>query len=167
MNFGFAGNQSHSGMGAIIEPHPVNASSAAIPFGAAVILNADNSVSLADATLTAANFAGISFAEVHQRSDYPVTTAGLGGSYAPKQTADVAKFGIFCVNLGLRATTPTAGGPVYIRTVLNGTYATALIGDFEAASDTTNSILLTNATWYNGKVDGNNVALIKLRLVNN
>lgn len=166
LNFGYAGNVSRQSYSEI-EAHPVNASSAAVPFGSAVILNSDNSVSLADATITAANFAGIAVAEVKQMTIYPTTTGSTGGSYAASRPCDVLKRGIATVTLGSRATTPTAGGAVYIRTVLNGTYPSAQIGDFEAASDSTNSVQLTNCVWNTGKVDANNIVELKIKGVNN
>ena len=165
LNYGFAGNVSRSGMVPEIEVHPVKSTSAAIPFGSAVILNTDNTVSLADATLTNSNFGGIAVAEVKQLTTYPTSTGSTAGQYNASQPADILKRGIACVKVGRG--TPAAGGAVYIRTVLNGSYPNSLIGDFEAASDSTNSVQVTNLVWATGKVDANGIAELKLKSQNN
>lgn len=163
LNGGYAGNISRSGFGTEIEARPVYSGSAAIPFGSAVIERSDNTYALADATLTAANFAGVAVAVEKQNTNYTATTSGTSPTYQPLQPCDVVKRGIVDVVLGLRNTVPTSGGAVYLRTVLNGTYSTSLIGDFEAASDGSNSILLTNCTWDTGIVDANNIVELKIK----
>ena len=54
--------------------------------------------------------------------------------------------------------TPVKGGIVYVRVVAT---TGKLVGDLEASSDTTNSVIVTGAEWaINGK-DGNNVTEIR------
>lgn len=164
LNYGFAGNISRT-PDSLIENHPVKSDSANIPFGAPVIQNGDNSVSFGGATLTATNFGGVAAAEAKQLSTYPTSSANTGNNYLPLQPCDIVKRGI--VNVKVGRGTPTAGGSVYVRTALNGSFPASLIGDFEAASDGGNSVLLTNACWHTGKVDANGIAELKLKYSNN
>lgn len=164
LNYGFAGNISRES-GCKIESRPVKSNSAAIPFGAVVMLNTDNSVSLADANLTAANFGGISAAEVKQMTTYPNSTDSTGGAYQPNQPCDFVKEGI--VNVKAGRGTLTAGGAVYIRTVLNSSYPASLIGDIEAASDSGKNVAIPSLSWNTGKTDANGIAELKLKYPNN
>lgn len=164
LNYGFAGNVSRQSY-AEIENRPVKSDSADIPFGAGVILNTDNTYTLAGATTTAANFAGVAVAEIKQLTTYPTSSADTGGVYKANQPCDVLRRGI--VNVKVGRGTPTAGGDVYLRTVANGAFPDSEVGDFEAASDSTNSVKLTNCSWNTGKVDANGIAELKIKTVNN
>ena len=53
------------------------------------------------------------------------------------------------------------GGAVYVRITANATYPNAVVGGFEAASDTTNSVQLTNAQWA-GTADANGIAELRI-----
>lgn len=136
-----------------------------IPFGAAVVLNTDNTYSLFGATgsgvasPTAANFAGIAVAEVKQ-----VLTYGYGantgvGAYAPSEPADVLERGSCTVFV--KEGTPTSGGAVYIVTAVGSTPGVHEIGDFVATAspaDGSTTVQLTNCKWTTGKVDSNGIA---------
>lgn len=97
-------------------------------------------------------FAGVAVREVKQSTDY----FSAQGEYSPGQPCDVLERGSSTVTCQLG--TPTAGGAVYVRIALNGTYPNAVIGGFEAAADSTNTIQITNAKWKTGELDANNVA---------
>jgi len=164
--YGMAGTVSYSGPDSpVIEAKTVKSTSASIPFGAVVIQNTDNTVNLSDANTTAANFAGIAAVEVKQQIVYPTVGTNVAGQYAPLQKCDVIKKGI--VSVACKRGTPTAGGAVYVRTVLNGSFPAALIGDLEASSDSTNSVLLTNCCWHSNRIDSNQIAQLKIKTINN
>jgi hypothetical protein len=162
MNLGYPGSYSRNG-DCIIAARLVRSTDAAGPkFGAGVILNADNTytdvanfiAAPLSGSMTAAKFCGIAVREVKSATTY--SPAPTTGSYLPGQTCDVLERGsavVTCFN-----GTPTAGGAVYLRTALNGAIPAGVVGGFEAAADGGNSVLLTNAVWTTGAIDGNYVA---------
>lgn len=123
-----------------------------ILFGEPVILNSDNTYSRFGANGTAATFAGIAVREVKQATDY----YSAAGSYLPGEIMDVIERGSVTVKCNVG--TPTAGGKVYIRTAVNASVPNGVVGQFEAAADSTNTIEITNVRWKTGKVDSNKVA---------
>lgn len=156
LNLGYPGNVSRSA-DAIITARVVSPDdAAAIPFGSPVVLNTDNTYSLFGASSTAATFAGVAVREVKQSTDY----FSANGSYSPGQVCDVIERGSVTVvcNVG----TPTAGGKVYVRITANGSIPAGVVGGFEAAADSTNTVEITNARWKTGKIDANNVAEITI-----
>ncbi|MCL6442062.1 MAG: hypothetical protein K6T83_01125 [Alicyclobacillus sp.] len=162
LNLGFPGNVSRSA-DAIIENRAVSASSSPIPFGAAVVLNPDNTYSLFGASNTAAQFAGVAIREVKQGvnySSYYVGASNTTQSYSPGQPCDVLERG--AVTVVCQLGTPTAGGKVYIRVATNASYPNAVIGGFEAQADGTNNVLLPNCQWKTNQIDGNNVAELQI-----
>ena len=161
--FGYAGTVAYSG-DRIIEKKSVNSASANIPFGAAVIQNADNSVSFSGSTLTATNFAGVAVAEDKQMLTYPIQNGSVNGFYAPLQPCDIVERGI--VSVICQRGTPTNTSGVYVRTVANGSFPTAVVGGFEASSDGSNSVQLTNCSWNGGGLDAFNVASLKIKSIN-
>jgi len=64
------------------------------------------------------------------------------------------------VNVACTVGTPVRGGIVYVRVVAATGKA---IGDFEATSDTTNSVALTNAVWAVDGKDGSNNTEIRIK----
>lgn len=161
MNLGFAGNISRSS-DAIISNRLVKSSdSASVNFGDPVVLNSDNTFSKFGAAGTAAAFAGIAVREIKQAADYYNQIP----AYAPGQPCDVAERGNITVvcNVG----TPTAGGDVYVRVTANGAIPAGVVGGFEAAADSTNTIKLTNVKWKTGKIDANKVAEVTIIVRNN
>lgn len=162
LNIGYPGNVSRQA-DAIISNRIVKSSdSAPIAFGDPAVLNSDNTYSKFGASGTAAAFAGIAVREVKQST---VFTSNVAGSYAPGDPCDVLSRGTIAVvcNVG----TPTAGGDVYIRVTANGSIPTGVVGGFEAAADSTNTIKITNAKWTTGKIDANKVAEVTLTQRNN
>lgn len=99
-------------------------------------------------------FAGVAIREVQQATSYFPAT---GGAYQPGMPCDVLQYGTVTVTCNYG--TPTAGGPVYIRTVLNANVPNGAVGGFEAQADPTNaaySFQVTNAEWTTGNLDANN-----------
>ena len=164
MNVGFPGTYSRNA-DCIIANRLIKATDATGPiFGNGVVLNADSSGGTftdiatfiaAGGTFTAAKFAGIVLREVKQQTG-SYLTQGTVGFYGPGQPADVLQRGSAVVTCLVG--TPTAGGAVYMRTVLNGAIPAGIVGGYEAAADGTNSVLLTNCQWSTGVKDANNVA---------
>lgn len=167
--YGFEGQLSYSPDN-ITVTKPVKIGTPNIPYGLAVIQNADNTVMLADSTITAANFAGIATSEVKQNLAYPasasngVTVGNTSGSYAPLTPADITERGI--VSVKCRNGTPTAGGAVFVRKVLNGAIPAGILGGLEAVADSTNTVQLTNCSWYSGKVDSNGMTQLRIKSLN-
>lgn len=148
-----------------IQAKPVKSTSLPIFFGTGVMANTDGTYSAVDGTTTATNFAGIAVQEFKQALAYPFPSPiAANGSYVATQQADCLKRGeafVFC-----RAGTPTVGGTVYMRIVLNGSLPLEALGEFRATADSTNTIALTNATWDKASVDGDLVTIIKIKGVN-
>lgn len=147
MNIGYPGSYSRNADCIIAARGVKSTDTANINFGDPVILNSDNTYSKFGAGNTAVQFAGIAVREVKQSTDYFSTA----GAYLPGTSADVITRGAVVVTCN--AGTPTAGGKVYVRTVANG--ANTIIGGFEAAADSTNTVEITNAKFTTGKMDSN------------
>lgn len=151
LNLGYAGTISRD-VDNIVTPRIVKSDSADIAFGEPVILNTDNTYSRFGATGTATTFAGIAVREVKQATDY----YAAAGTYKANEVCDVLSKGSITVKCN--AGTPTAGGKVYVRITANASVPTGVVGQFEAAADSTNTIEITNARWKTGKVDANGIA---------
>jgi len=129
----------------------------AIPFGAVVVTNADNTYSLFGesgtgvSAATLANFGGIAVSEVKQSMTYGYgADVGGNGQFEPNTPCDALQVGtttIICTE-----GTPTANGLVYLVTV-EGT--TSPVGAFVATATPAGgtAIQLTNARFTNGKMD--------------
>jgi hypothetical protein len=128
-----------------------------IPFGAAVVVNTDNTVSLFGesgsgvSTATMANFGGIAVAEVKQALTYGYGSNNSAGQFEPNTPCDVLQIGT--TTIVCSSGTPTANGKVYIVTVAGSSLA---VGNFTAESaptDGATSIEVTNARFITGKKD--------------
>lgn len=125
-----------------------NVGSAAVSFGTALI-QATGGVKAADATSTAATFAGVAARQLQSQTSY-LSQAGAG-TYAV--SAPVSVFQRGRINVICHGTSALYGA-VYLRVVAATGKA---IGDFEVAADSTNNILLTNCEW-GGAPDANGVS---------
>jgi hypothetical protein len=151
LNYGYPGNYARSG-DQVVRTRPVKSDSGNIAFGDAVILNVDGTVSKADATATAANFAGIAAREIKGARFYPDQDTAY---YAPLEPADIFERG--AVSVVCRAGTPVPGGAVYLRTTANAGVPTGVVGGLEAAADSGKSVALANCKWGTA-ADANGVA---------
>lgn len=160
LGFGYPGNISRMASGTNTQAKPVKSDSANIYFGDVVVLNTDNTYSSAKTvTCTAAIFAGIARGEVTQNNSYSVgVNQGTSAYYAPLQPCDVVTNGFVIVNFNGFGT-PTAGGAAYVRTVLNSSYPDSFVGDIEAASDSGKNVVIPNAKFATGIVNGGVVEL--------
>lgn len=105
---------------------------------------------------TASQVAGIAIREVKQATDYMANPGTPGAEYAPGQIADLMERG--SITVVCQRGTPGAGSAVYLRTETNSAYPNAVIGGFEASSDGSNTVKLSNMLWKTGNMDVNNVA---------
>jgi hypothetical protein len=157
LNLGYPGNVSRSA-DAIINNRVVKLTdSVGLNFGDPAILNSDNTYSKFGAGNTATQFAGVAVREVKQSVSY---TGNGQGTYAPGEPCDVIGRGTVIVTCSVG--TPTAGGEVYLRTILNAGIPLGVVGGYEAAADSTNSVLITNAKWTTGKMDANRAAEVTI-----
>ena len=168
---GFPGKPSRFGKRTVASRQVLSTTPNPIVFGAPVVMVPDSlggtyqSVAdfiLGGGTFTAGLFAGVAFAEVNAGLVLnPVPGSLQIGSYAPGDICDVMEEGSLTIQL-LNPGTPVAGGPVYVRKLLNGSVPAGLVGDIEGASDTTNSILIPGVVFRTGVVDTNGVAEITI-----
>ena len=138
---------------------------AAVPFGAAVVTNTDNTYSLFGATgsgvaaATFANFGGIAVSEVKQSMTYGFGANVSAGQFEPNRPCDVLQVGtttVLCTE-----GTPTANGLVYIVTVAG---STSPLGAFVATPTPAGgtAVQVTNARWTSGKQDTSGITEITL-----
>ncbi len=113
-------------------------------------------------TFTAELFAGTAYREVKTNLAY-VALETIGGAqignYAPGSMAELMEEGSTAVKVNV-TTGIASQGPVYVRVSANG--ANTIVGGFEAASDTTYTVLLTGVVWRTGVVDANGCAEITM-----
>jgi hypothetical protein len=129
--------------------------------GTSTITLSKSATSTGAQTLTFGWFAGIAVREVKTQLTYPVTPgASQVGVYQPGQMCEVLVRG--SITAKVTVGTPVAGGPVYMRTILNGSIAAGIVGDLEAAPDTVNTVVLPNAYFKTGVLDANNVSEVTL-----
>lgn len=124
---------------------------ATIPFGAPLKYDGTAVVQMG-ASSTAAQFVGVAGREIKSSLTYLEQSPG---EYAPGDAVSVFQRGsiqVYCQN-----GTPSLGAAVYVRVTYNSTYESAQVGGFEAVSDTTNSVQLTNCQW-GGPPDANGIA---------
>jgi hypothetical protein len=162
LNLGYAGTVSRS-VDTIITPRVVKSvvtsgveTEPSILFGEPVVLNTDNTYSRFGTAGTTATFAGIAVREVKQATDY----YAAAGSYLPGELMDVLERGNMTVKCNVG--TPTAGGKVYIRILANGAIPLGVVGQFEAAADSTNTLEIPNLRWKTGKLDSNKISEVTI-----
>lgn len=173
LNLGYAGkisrnpqNKTRSRVVLSIPDGNGNETQSPVSFGAAAVLNTNNTYSLFGATgagvatASAATFGGIAVAEVNQIMTYGYGTNGSSaGAYVPGMPADVLISGsatVFCTE-----GTPTAGGLVYIVTVAG---STSPLGAFVATATPAGgtAVQLTNCRWTTGKQDASGITEIEI-----
>lgn len=159
MMHGYAGSYSRQ-PDSVIDTHPLEGNEP-VAFGGAVVYGTGGAVVPFGAAGTAATFLGVAVREVKSAMDYLNQNKG---SYRPNEAVPVMKRG--CVNVLCQNGVPAVGGTVYVRTKANESLPDAVIGGFEAVSDTTNSVALTNAKW-KGTTDENGVAELCILTRNN
>lgn len=155
MNYGYPGNYARTPDDIVMSRKL--AGTAEVPFGAAVVLNDDNTYQAVGADFTAAKFAGVALRIVKQAISYDDQNET---TYKVGEAASVIERGQ--VTVACNVGTPTAGGDVYVRVAANASIANGVVGGFEAAADGTNTVKLTNVKWATGKVDANGIAEIAI-----
>lgn len=161
MNFGFPGSYARMPDDIVIAK-PVSTTSDSIPFGYAVKLLGDNTFAKGDATLTAANFAGIAVREVRQA----VTLIADQGEYAVSTPCDVLARGNTVIKLARG--TATAGAAVLFRIAADEDVAGSKVGDFEAGTATSGkTIALPGVFFTTGEADANGIIEVSITSRNN
>lgn len=162
LNYGFAGLVSRT-PDQIISSKPVKGTGK-IYFGEPVIQNTDNTYSsVRDVTIAAANFAGVAVGVIKQNNAYPSTTDGTAGFYDESEPAGVLERGIMAVKAH---GTITAGGAVYVRKTLNGAFPDEVVGSFRGEADSSNTVEITNCSWFTGEKDANGIAELRVKTIN-
>lgn len=102
----------------------------------------------------ATDFAGVAIRAV-KTSDYGANTE----SYAAGEPVGVMKRGRIIVKCNVG--TPALNGDVYVRITYNASVPDGVVGGFEASSDSTNSVKVTNIRWAGAK-DANGMAELEI-----
>lgn len=156
---GFVGNISNEGY-SLRSARQVNPSDTnSIAFGETFVLNTNNTYSsvktfvAASGTVTSSVPIGIACSNVNINPTYGIQGTNdvltPGGVYLPASIMDGLVQGT--INVSCNYGTPTAGGNVYIRTILNsGVAPNGVVGGLEAQSDGSNSVLYPNFKWKTG-----------------
>lgn len=147
----------------IVDTQPLTGT-ANVPFGLGLVEDSANpgAATLPGDSSTAAQFVGVALREVKSAVDYLNQNAG---QYVPGDPVPVMKRG--CVNVLCQNGTAQYGAPVYLRVKLNSSsYPNAVVGGFEAAADSTNSVQLTNCQWA-GPADANGIAEMRILTILN
>lgn len=98
-------------------------------------------------------FVGVAAREVK------TTDANGTAGYAENEPVPVFKRGR--INVKCNVGTPALNGDVYVRIAANALIPDGVVGGFEASSDSTNSVKLTNAKW-GGAADANGIAELEI-----
>ena len=156
MNYGFPGTYART-PDDIVTSRQLKEGSDAVPFGACLMANSDNTYSPVDSTFTADKFGGIALRVVKQAVSYE--DQNQTGYNAGEMVSSINRGAVVVTcNSG----TPTAGGKVYVRIKANASVVGGVVGGFEAAADGENTVELTNLQWTNGYVDANGVAEVTI-----
>jgi hypothetical protein len=169
---GFVGNISNEGYSLRTARQVKSTDTNSIAFGETLVLNSDNTYSSVKqfiATSGAAAFTatvpiGIAASNVNINPTYNVQGTNNvltpSGSYLPASICDALVQGtinVYCAN-----GTPTAGGAVYVRKILNGAIPNGVVGGLEAVADGTNSIVYANLLWKTGFIETDGTAQVTI-----
>ena len=149
MTAGYAGSYARQ-PDMIVVTRPAGGS-ANIPFGAPLVYSSGAVVQMG-ASATAAQFVGVAGREIKSSLTYLEQSPG---EYNPGDPVSVFQRG--SIQVYCQRETPALGGTVYVRITANPTYNTAVVGGFEAAADSSNTVALTNCQW-GGPPDANGIA---------
>ena len=167
---GFVGNISNEGY-SLRSSRIVNATDTlSIAFGETIVLNTNNSYSslkqfiTSAGTFTATTPLGIAVSNVNinptyaAQGTYSVFTPG--GVYLPGQIMDGLVQGT--INVSCNNGTPTAGGAVYVRKLVNGAIPAGVVGGLEAVADGTNTVAYPNFSWKTGYLETDTTAQVTI-----
>lgn len=154
MLMGWAGTQSRSA-DAIIQNR---IASAPIAFGTAVKVTNKNQWAPVATGDTEEVVAGVAVREVIQANTYDPQS---NPDYVANVPCDVMVRGNCIVKC--QRGTPKAGAAVYVRITASAAHEDAIVGGFEAETDDTNTIQVTNIEWTTGVVDSNGCTEITIK----
>lgn len=140
-----------------------------IPFGDPCVLNTNNTYSsvatflAASGTLTATVPLGIAVAGIQTNAVYAPNGGNdtTGGVYVPGSVADVLRQGTINVKINV-GTSANAGGTVYVRVTANGSVPNGVVGEFEATSDSSHTVALTNVVFTTGIIGSDGTAQVTI-----
>lgn len=162
MNYGFPGTYART-PDDIVTSRQLKEGSAPVPFGIALMANADNTYSAVDETFTVDKFGGVALRVVKQAISY---TEQNMTEYKALDLVSALNRGAVVVTCNHG--TPTAGGKVYLRIKASAAVPTGIVGGFEAEEEAVaeggaaTTVLIPNLQWTNGYVDANGVAEITI-----
>lgn len=163
MPHGYAGSYARQ-PDMVVDTHPLEGTEN-VPFGAPVVMGTGKTATHWKGSSTVDGFLGIAVREVKSAFDYLNQNEGV---YRPGEAVPVMKRG--CVNVICQSGTPAPGGKVYVRTGVNTAKPKLMVGGFEAAADTVESVSytteLTNC-WWKGTADANGVAELRILSIKN
>lgn len=148
MPHGFAGMYSRQ-PDEIVNTFPAGGSTA-IVFGTPLKYSGGKVVAMGSGD-TGSAFIGVAGYEVKSSVEY----LNQVGCYMPDDAVSVFMRGR--INVKCSKGSPAYGTAVYVRVAENVSYPDAKVGDFEAESDSTNTVQLLNCIWAGAK-DGNGIA---------
>ena len=154
MNVGFAGTQSRTA-DAIIQNRVADGN---IAFGQAAKLTTANKWKAIGSGDQATDVAGIAIREVVQANQF---NPQANSDYVDGQACDVLVRGNCTVKC--QRGTPVPGTAVYVRVAENASYPGCVIGGFEASSDSTNTIQVSNIEWTTGVIDSNLITEVTVK----
>lgn len=158
MTAGFAGSYARQ-PDMIVNTRPAGGT-APIPFGAPLVYSEGNVVQMG-ASATAAQFVGVAGRELKSSLTYMEQSPGQYNPGDPVSVFQRGSIQVYC-----QRGTPALGGAVYVRITANGSYESAVVGGFEAAADSSNTVQLTNCQW-GGAPDANGIAELVILTRNN
>lgn len=151
MDHGFAGSYARQ-PDMIVASRPVGGN-VPLPFGMALMYDANGAVvAMEGSGITADKFVGVSGRELRSALSF---TDQNTGAYTEGNACSVFQRG--SINVLCQKGTAKRGGAVYVRIAKSSSDPNALLGGFEAAADSTNTVQLTGCQW-GGAADPNGVA---------
>lgn len=121
-----------------------------IPFGLALTYDENKDVAVFG-NATSNNFIGVAGMEIKSAVTWPTQN----GQYAEGEPVSVFMRG--SINVKCQRSTPSLGGAVYVRTAVNESFPSCVVGGFEAEADSGKTQMLGNCQW-GGAADADGVA---------
>lgn len=126
-----------------------------IVFGLALTYDTNKNV-VVFGTASDNKFIGVASREIKSSLSYLDQSVG---AYAAGEAVSVFQRG--AINVKCQRSTPSLGGAVYVRTAVNDSYPTCVVGGFEAEADEGKTVLLGNCQWA-GSADANGIAELRI-----
>jgi len=155
LNNGFAGTYAQQ-PDSIINTAQLAVGSAAVNFGAALMMGAGGTVTAVNNTCTVGKVAGVAGAQIQTATTYASQDAG--SSYVAGDACSVVERG--AVSVLCKRGTPERFGGVFLRITANGSFPGTFVGGFETTADAGNTIDISSIAQWAGAKDANDVATL-------